>query len=327
MKKITAIFFALCLTVVMTVSASAALIPINSDTFAKNGGGLLSFRAEDQVINFSYTEGVQTVWAAIESGKAFDISNGFKITISDIKWDSEANTALTVIVSDRVNDRAWITSKHGVSLTVEKDGTVKFWGIGESNYWGNSTNYDEKVLEKNVKSFTYSLVPNTDKTAYVFYINDTAIATFDQGNKAGWPGMLQSLDAKYFGFGVLDGDKHDNLNVPGSLNFRLSCIGTPESLTVNGKDSSVFSGDTVNVEAPAAPEGKVFGSWTAEGIDLGKNSKLAKMSFVMPSGAVKLTANYVDGSVNPPDTGDEIAIICALTCLCAAAAVIAKKRR
>ena len=178
-----------------------------------------------------------------------------------------------------------------------------------------------------MKSFTYSLVPNTDKTAYVFYINDTAIATFDQGNKAGWPGMLQSLDAKYFGFGVLDGDKHDNLNVPGSLNFRLSCIGTPETLTVNGKDSSVFSGDTVNVEAPAAPEGKVFGNWTAEGIDLGKNSKLAKMSFVMPSGAVKLTANYVDGSVNPPDTGDEIAIICALTCLCAAAAVIAKKRR
>lgn len=329
MKKLVSTFFTLCLIAVLALSTSAAIIPVNQDTFYKDGPGTLSLNSDEPIINYEYTEGVDSAWAAIECNKesVYDISNGFKITVSDIKWDKTANTALTIVVGDKVGNRCWITAKHGVTLTVEKDGSVKFWGIGENNYWGNTTNYDGKPLGNEVTSFTYSLVPNADKTAYVFYINDTAIANFNQDNAAGWPGMLKSLNAKYFGFGVLDGDNHNNLKVPGSLNYRVSCIATPETLTVDGKASSVFSGDTVNVEAAAAPEGKTFESWTAEGIDLGNKASSAKLSFTMPEGGVKLTANYVDGTVTPPATGDGIAVICVLAGISAFAAVIAKKRR
>ncbi len=250
MKKFISILLATLIFACMAVSVSAATLTVNTENFVKGGGGLLSVNDEGQ-FSFEFSEGVQTVWGSIENNSDHDISNGFKMTVTDIVWnEGEGNTALTIIVGDSVGDRTWITAKHGVGLLVEKSGNVRFWGIADSNYWAATTLYDDVALDEGATSFTYSLVPNADKTAWTFSVNDVVLYTFNAENQEGWPGMLASLSTKRFGFGVLDGDKTDNLNVPGKLDFTVKNI---ELLEEGAADDTTSTDANDNDNKPAPP--------------------------------------------------------------------------
>ena len=53
------------------------------------------------------------------------------------------------------------------------------------------------------------------------------------------------------------------------------------------------AGESITVTADPAPEGKVFGGWIAKGITL-EDTTAETVTFTMPEGAVKLTADYRD---------------------------------
>jgi len=306
MKKLFTILCVLCVTATLAISASAATIPANN-TYFVNIEKIGNLNITDEgVISTSPVEGKDTIFDSIETKDDWDFRCGYTFEISDIQWDQTENTALVISVGSPVGGRTWFTAKKGVSLRVCKNGTVTFWNIGEANYYGDKNWIDEVLLPENPESFTYSLVPNADRTAYTFYLNDTVLKTFDSTNTKEWPKMFETMETKRIGMGVFDGNDPENWKVPGSISFRVKSITTPEMCTVNGELVGFGkAGDEVTVTAPAV-EGKLFTAWgdDAQGITV-TDPNAESLTFTMPEGGVTLTATYEDDPNYTPPTSEE----------------------
>ncbi len=289
MKKVLSFIMAIALIAALAVSVGAASFEVNGDTYAKQGPGMLSLK-DGGVIDYE-TSDAQSIWGGIESVAGYDMSNGIEIKVTDIKWDKDENTAVVVIIGDRISERTWITAKHGTTLMLTKDGTAKFWGIADSNYYGD-TNTEAEVADEGFTEFTFSLVPSADYLTWTVYVNGEEVQVYDQVNKNGWPGMLASMNEKYLGFGVLNGDDTHSLTIPGNVSFKVSSIRTPNVVTVNGEKAAfAYPGEEVTLNAPAV-EGQLFKEWTAaEGVELGDKTA-ASLTFTMPEADVAFTAAY-----------------------------------
>jgi len=308
MKKLFALLLTLGLMATMVISASAASVVTNDTTFIKNGPGYLAIDENGVVSTKTLPDNNNTVWAALET-KDFEtnIGGGFKMEITDIEWDAENNPAVTIVVGDIGSNtgRTWLTTKQAVVLVVQKNGTVTFYNVGVDNYFGDRTVYDDTVLEAGATSFTYSMVPSADLTSYTFYVNDTAIAVYDDTNSKNWPGMLDRLPAMHFGVGVIDGNDFETGCVLGTIEFKLASLTMPETVVVGDKVVAFGNaGDEVTVTAPSAEEGMLFTGWTAEGVTL-TDATAATQTFAMPEGGAKLTPNYEEDPSYTPPTTDE----------------------
>ena len=303
MKKLFTILCVLCLAAILAVSASAATIPANNTYFINiEKRGNLNI-TDDGVISTSPKADEDTIFDSIETKDDWDFRCGYTFEVCDIEWDEAENTALVISVGSPVGGRTWFTAKKGVSLRVCKDGTVTFWNIGEANYYGEKNFYDDVLLDENPESFTYSLVPNADRTAWTVYLNDTVLMVYDDTNPKEWPKMFETMGTKRIGMGVFDGNDPENWCVPGSISFRVKSITTPEMCTVNDEVMAFGkAGDEVTVTAPAV-EGKLFTSWgdDAQGITV-SDPNATTLTFTMPEGGVKLTANYEDDPNYTPPT-------------------------
>ena len=307
MKKVFALLITLGLMATMAISASAASVIPSGETFRKNGSGYLAIDENGVVSTKTLPDNNNTVWAAVESTAALNLGGGFTLSISDIVWDEADNPAITIVIGDIGSNtgRTWLTTKQAVTLVVQKNGTVTFWHVNADNYFGSLTTYDDVVLEAGATSFTYSMVPGADLTSYTFYVNDTAIAVYDDTNAKDWPGMLDRLPVMYFGIGVVDGSDFETGCVPGTIAFKLASLTTPETVMVGDKVVAFGNvGDEVTVTAPSAEEGMLFTGWTAEGVTL-TDATAATQTFAMPEGGAKLTPNYEEDPNYTPPTTDE----------------------
>ena len=182
-----------------------------------------------------------------------DIKDGFTVKISDIVWDSENNTAVALTYSNNATSGFCGACTDGKSsnftLLVMKDGSVVLWGNGyNTNHpYGKWVEVIAKTtLGRQVTEFTYSLVPNADKTAFTFYVNDTAVYTYDiaaMSSKASHAySIFKDLNRTCnFGFAVLNGTPNGNgdygQKITGTLSYNVDsviCKGiTPEMSDIN----------------------------------------------------------------------------------------------
>ena len=94
------------------------------------------------------------------------------------------------------------------------------------------------------------------------------------------------------------------------MGYKIPAAGAPTTytVTVNGGTASPAgpntSGTAVTVTAGAAPAGKEFYKWEAEGISLtADDAKNKTLSFTMPARNVTLTATYVSNATIAPKAG------------------------
>jgi len=202
---------------------SGEIVPV---VFEKHGPGNLTIDTNGVVSTTMMAGNNNTLWGAVESTESVNVAGGFTLSITDVAWDSMENTAIAIVVGDVGSNtgRTWLTTKEAVTLIVRKDGTVTFWDVAQGNYFGSPTTFNGTAISGNFTSFTYSLIPNADRTAYTFYINETAIAVYDATNTASWPGMLNRLSTMYFGLGVVDGDNVETGCVPGSISYKVASL-------------------------------------------------------------------------------------------------------
>lgn len=304
MKKIFLIIVACLMVCMMALPVGAAEIVFGRDTFAKQGPGSINF-VDENGIKYSYSESpeAQSVWGGIESVAPYDLSNGVSVEISDISWSADDNTVIVIIIGDPIGNRTWVTAKHGITMTVGKDGNAVFWGIGNDNYFGKTGTQKVKIGDEGFTSFTYTVTPGAGYNEWVIAINGQTVMTYNQDNKSGWPGCFSSMSEKYMGFGVLDGDDYANLTVPGEISFKVSEIKTPGRVTVNGEAVAfAYPGENVTVNAEEIGEGE-FVKWESSNVTI-DNAENSILTFTMPDGNVELSAEYdlPETTTEPADT-------------------------
>ena len=80
---------------------------------------------------------------------------------------------------------------------------------------------------------------------------------------------------------------------PAITDYEISVAGGNAVDSAGNTLARAAAGESITVTADPAPEGKVFGGWVAEGITL-EDTAAETVTFTMPEGAVKLTADYRD---------------------------------
>lgn len=313
MKKIVLVIIA-CLMVCLTaLPVGAKEFAFGKDTFAKQGPGALSFD-DEKLVRYSLASSpdAQSVWGGIESTAPFDLSNGVSVGITDISWSADDNTVIAIVIGDPVGDRTWVTAKHGITMTVGKDGNAVFWGIGNDNYFGAAGTTKVRIGDEGLTSFTYTVTPGAGYNEWVIAVNGQPVMTYNQENKKGWPGCLSSMSEKHMGFGVLDGDDFANLTIPGEISYKVSTIKTPGRVTVNSEAVAfAYPGENVSVDASKFGE-TGFVKWSSGNVAIEKDTDPV-LSFVMPEENVELVAEYekpaettTDNVVSTvPDTGSD----------------------
>ena len=80
---------------------------------------------------------------------------------------------------------------------------------------------------------------------------------------------------------------------PAITDYEISVAGGKAVDSAGNTLARAAAGESITVTADPAPEGKVFAGWAAEGITL-EDASAATVTFTMPEGAVKLSAEYRD---------------------------------
>lgn len=293
MRRICPIIVACLMVCLMALPVGAKEYVFGKDTFAKQGPGALGFGDEEKQITYSQSVSpdAQSVWAGIETVEPFDLSNGVSVEISDIRWSPDDNAVIVIVIGDPVGGRTWVTAKHGMTMTVGKDGNAVFWGIGNENYFGATGTVKVKIGDEGLTSFMYTVTPGAGYGEWVIAVNGQPVMTYHQDNKSGWPGCLASMSEKHMGFGVLDGDDFAATTVPGDISFKVSTIKTPGRVTVNGEAVAfAYPGENVSVDASEFGD-TGFVKWASGNVAIEKDTDPV-LSFVMPEENVELVAEY-----------------------------------
>ena len=174
-------------------------------------------------------------------------------------------------------------------LALKNDGTVWAWGYNASGRLGDGTT-ENRTTPVQVKG-----------AGGVGYLSDVTAVSAGDGRS-----MALKSDGSIFAWGnnsfgqIGDGTK-DNRSTPvraGGAGFNLTA--PMFTVTVNSAGAgatgggSYAQGTIVNINAGAAPEGKVFDKWTTSGGGTFADANSASTTFTMPGNAVTVTAEFKD---------------------------------
>lgn len=259
MKKLSIFLTAICLIVVLALTVSATNI-LGSQTKLQDDGVSYDWNAEETPIiifrmsgwnansvNWAYfgdpeKPGSQIKLAAgmpmwqslnlvqfptLNVEYLMDMTDGFEVTIEDIEWDTESNTAIAITIGNDVgaNNRTNLTCAGAMTLVVRKDGTAALYNNKSGNWYGEAATYvDKAAITAGATSFTYSM--EKVEGGYSFYVNDTLLYTFNADNAAEWPeDLANSVDALGFNFLGMNGTLSANDgNIPGSVVYSVVAV-------------------------------------------------------------------------------------------------------
>ena len=225
MKKLLAILLVAAMVSVLAVSVSAEAYTVNSETLEfRDGSGTGFSIAEDGktiVLNQPTSNpSAPANWSNAQLMVGDDAEDGFTVKIKDIVWDNANDNAVTIVYSNAVAPHSIFISgtESNFTLLVRKDGSIVFWGNAcNPNYhifgmWAGIYSVD-KTLGETVTEFTYSMVPNADKSVYSFYVNDLLVYEYDIA-------AVATVDTNFHGSSILA-----NIDKPCNFGF-LALNGT-----------------------------------------------------------------------------------------------------
>ncbi|GBU20901.1 hypothetical protein R80B4_00788 [Fibrobacteres bacterium R8-0-B4] len=206
------------------------------------------------------------------------------------------------------------------SLALAVGGIKAYSSESDNHYWDNAgwrlksvTGWTGYSGMGNNNTYGFSALPGGGR-----YTS----GSFDYAGSIGhwWTAAENSSGIAYYrGMGSYDvGVGEDNGSK--DYGFSVRCVegdgGTPTpvyTVTVSSAGSgatgsgSYAAGATVNISVGTAPSGQTFKNWTATGVTL-PNANSAATSFIMPSNAVTVTANFEAAGTTPTDTNGFVTI-------------------
>ena len=260
MKKLSILLTAICLIVVLALTVSAANI-LGSQTKLTEAGTydwdaaetpLIIYRGNSWTNNgvvWSYFADPEKPGARVSLAAGMpnwqslnvcqfptqpaeylmDMTNGFKVTVEDVEWDANSNTAVAITVGNDHAEggakRTNLTTAGAWTLVVRKDGTAALYNNVSGNWYGGTATYfDGAALTAGATSFTYSM--EKVEGGYSFYLNDKLLKTFNADNAAEWPADLKdSVTALGFNFLGMNGTLSANDGtMPGAVTYSVVAI-------------------------------------------------------------------------------------------------------
>ncbi len=261
----TRIFLSVILSVAILVTT---LVSVSATSVIDDDIDISDFPRSANSVNGDITKGFGfpanvNVFTGYDSALTYDISDGFKMSFSDIAW-TDGDDAIMISIGN--GERAVITSYPIAHFVIAKNGDVVAWGEtndqNNTRYGANTTFYEQNiinVLSEGFTSFTFSMIPDSTGLAKL-YINGTLVTTISTGWINGIaPLQTANLAKARIGFyRVLRGDvgAAGVANTQGattsdkSFMYKLSSFVTGRSTLTfaDGRESQkYFAGDVVTV--------------------------------------------------------------------------------
>ena len=316
----------------MAVSTFADTYPVNSDTLKlRVGGGQgLSVSGNKVIFNLANNDGNPAFWSVAQMMDfKDDLSDGFTVKISNIKWDAANNNSIAVVYGNGSfggSNACENGTSSNFTLLVKKDGSLVFWGNGYNvnHVWGKWTPIyvHNKTLGKSVTEFTYSMVPNADKTLYTFYVNNVPVYDYDLNSTPGNhdKSIFASSEKCNLGFQVFDGYGNANAGFSspkpkGTLEFTIEEVNTVG-----------IAPENIEIPTPPPVDDPVVNDTTASDTDA--SDETTKRGPVTQGGASVTTATpgttapVTDGNANQNNTTTIIIIAVAAVAALAIVAVV-----
>ena len=302
MKKLLALLLTLAMISTMLVFASAEAYTVDGETLKYRSGSGSGLSVSGNKVTLS-SPSSNAHWSNGQLIANDSIEDGFTVKIKDIVWDATANNAVTLVYTNYPSTGycgLLSNTASNFTLLVKKDGSIVLWGDGfNSNHvmgkW-TSVCITDKTIGESVTEFTYSLVPNADKSVFTFYVNDLAIYNY---TVAGAPdySIFKNFETKCnFGFMALNGDgSHDTgwgSAITGTLSYVIDEVNSVGAAPVTGGGEGGEGG-----EIPTPPVDLTFRAGGGSGLSVSGN----KVTLNQPTSNSSKPATWSNGMLLAQD--------------------------